>query len=75
MYMADTTIVNTPATQDSGTAGLVLVVVILVAIIGGGFLWYRYHGGRMMGSPTSTNINVTLPSTGGTNSTGSGTGY
>ncbi len=57
--MADT-IVNTPATQESGAAGWVVALIILIAVIVGGFLWFRYYGG----SPApagDTNINVTIP--------------
>ena len=70
--MADATIVNTPATQDSNAAGWAVAVIVLLAVIAGGFVWLGYYGT----GPTSTpdnNINVTVPvpGTGGTD-TGSG---
>jgi len=55
--MADTTIVNTPGSGDSG-AGWMVAVIILIAVVVGGFLWYRYQGRQV---PTDTNINVTIP--------------
>jgi hypothetical protein len=56
--MADT-IVNAPQ-GDSGAAGWMVAVVILVAVIVGGFLWYRYYGAPQA-APSDTNINVTIP--------------
>jgi len=56
--MADT-IVNTPS-QDSGTAGWAVAVIILLAVIVGGFLWYRSHGAAAPAQP-GANINVTIP--------------
>ena len=66
--MADTTIINTPASQDDSGAGWVVALIILIAVIVGGFLWYRYYGHAASTSPSGTNINVTIPtpSTGGT---------
>ena len=57
--MADTTIVNTPGSGsgDSG-AGWMVAVIILIAVVAGGFLWYRYQGRAV---PADTNINVTIP--------------
>ncbi|MDP2648789.1 MAG: hypothetical protein Q8P19_02715 [bacterium] len=59
--MADT-IVNTPATQDSGVAGWVVAFIILIAVIAGGFVWLRYYGGAEAPQEGTTNINVTVPS-------------
>jgi len=55
--MADT-IVNTPA-NDSGAAGWFVALIILLAVIAGGFLWYRYY--RAPAAAPATNINVTIP--------------
>lgn len=65
--MADT-IVNTPGPQESGTAGWAVAVVILLAVVVGGFVWYRYYRPAAPASTDTTNINVTIPapSTGGT---------
>ena len=57
--MADT-IVNTPSTNDSGAAGWVAAVVILLDVVGGGLVWYRYYRYRAP-APSTTNINVTVP--------------
>lgn len=72
--MADT-IVNTPATQDSGAAGWVVALIILIAVIVGGFMWYRYYGVPQASAPDTTNINVIIPTptTGGTSGTGGNT--
>ncbi|MEO6536753.1 MAG: hypothetical protein ABIT47_03580 [Candidatus Paceibacterota bacterium] len=57
------TIVNTPGNDNGSSAGwAVAVIVLLVVLIGGYFLWAR-HAGRP--AAPSTNINVSLP-TGGT---------
>ncbi len=69
--MADT-IVNTPAgNSDSGAAGWMVAIIVLIAVIGGGFVWYRYYRGP---APTGdTNINVTIPTPGaGTGDAGGG---
>ncbi len=58
--MADT-IVNTPAPADSGAAGWAVAVIILLAVLVGGFFWYRYYGVPQMAKPNTTNINVTVP--------------
>jgi hypothetical protein len=57
--MADTIITNTPGQNDSGSGGWVVAVVILLAVIAGGFIWYRYY--RHVPAPSTTNINVTIP--------------
>ena len=70
IYMADT-IVNTPATQDSGAAGWVVALIVLLAVIAGGFVWYRYYGAPQSPTPAgTTNINVTVPAVPGTTGTG-----
>ena len=57
--MADTTIVNTPA-REGDSAGWVVALIVIIAVIFGGFMWYRYY--RVPASTTSTtNINVTNP--------------
>lgn len=58
--MADT-IVNTPPSNDSGAAGWVVALIILIAVIVGGFMWYRYYGVPQASAPDTTNINVTIP--------------
>jgi len=79
--MADT-IVNTPgSSQDSGAAAWALaIVVILAVLIGGFFLLRRVNPGVPNTGDPGTNINVTVPSTGGTGGgggtgSGGGTGY
>jgi hypothetical protein len=58
--MADT-IVNTPApSNDSGAAGWMVAIIILLAVLAGGFYVYRYGIGRAP-APDTTNINVTVP--------------
>jgi hypothetical protein len=71
--MADT-IVNTPS-QESSSAGWAVAVIILLAVIVGGFVWYRSHGVAAAPAPAGTNISVTIPApTGGaTNGTGNNT--
>jgi len=60
--MADT-IVNTPAGQDSGAAGWVVALFIMLAIVAGGYLWYRTYGAPRAAAPVQdrTDINITLP--------------
>ena len=58
--MSETTIDN-PSSQDSGAAGWMVALIVLIAVIVGGFLWYRSYGGSRAASPSSTNINVTIP--------------
>jgi protein-S-isoprenylcysteine O-methyltransferase Ste14 len=56
------TIINTPGNNEdaSATDGWAVAVIILLVVIGAGaFLWFQY---RMPTETTSdTNINVTLP--------------
>ena len=56
--MADTIVTNSPGTNDSGAAGWVVALIILVVVIVGGFLWYRNYGFPGAGT---TNINLTVP--------------
>jgi heme/copper-type cytochrome/quinol oxidase subunit 2 len=55
-----TTVINTPATPESGDggAGWAVAVIILLAVIGVGvYFWIHYRS-----APSgATNINVTLP--------------
>ncbi|MBI5644895.1 hypothetical protein HY970_02245 [Candidatus Kaiserbacteria bacterium] len=62
--MADT-IVNTPgANRDEGSAlGWVVVLIVLLAVIVAAVLWYRNATPAPSGS--TSNINVTIPNTGG----------
>jgi hypothetical protein len=57
--MADT-IINTPqqTPQDNGSGGWAVAVIILILVIVGGFVWYRYY---RVSAPSTTNINVTVP--------------
>ena len=63
--MADT-IINTPSPQsENGNAGWAVAVIILVLIIVGGIVWYRtYHSAAPAPAGDTTNVNVTVPSTG-----------
>lgn len=74
--MADT-IVNTPGTRDdtgSNTLGMVAALLIILALIIGGVLFFRSAGG--VGIPnTGTDINVTVPNpTDGAGGVDGGTG-
>ncbi|MDO8481681.1 MAG: hypothetical protein Q7S75_01190 [bacterium] len=63
--MADT-IVNVPDASGSGDAGWLVALVVILVVIVGGVMWYRY--GYFAPTPSSgTNINVTIPAP-GTNS-------
>jgi|GEM_PF-6649895 len=76
--MADTTIVNTPsrrADTDStdSTIGWVIAIVVLAAVLVGGFLWLRNNNAAA--PAPGTNIEVTVPPGADTGSgTGTGTG-
>ena len=62
--MADTTIVNTPASSDSGAAGWIVALIVLIAVIVGGFFLYRSYAHATHATPApagNTNINVTVP--------------
>ena len=68
--MADTAI-NTPSSDGTGAAGMVVALIALVAIVVGGLLLFRYGGFAAPAQQDGTNINVTLPAgTGGTGDTG-----
>jgi len=64
--MADTIITNTPdrSNANDNGAGLVLALIVIVALLVGGYFLYR-HGAPGVPNTGSTNVNVTLPSTGG----------
>lgn len=64
--MADTIITNTPErrVEDNGAAGLLLAFIVIVALLIGGYFLYR-HGAPGVPNTGSTNVNVTLPSSGG----------
>jgi hypothetical protein len=57
--MADT-IVNAPqqTPQSSGVGGWIVAVLVLILVIVGGFVWYRYY---RVAQPSTTNVNVTVP--------------
>ncbi len=59
--MADTVITNTPTPNSDNSAGWVVAVLILLAVIGGGI--YAYRNGMLgkRAAPDTTNINVTIP--------------
>lgn len=58
--MADT-IVNTPAPQSDSSAGWVVAIIILLAVIAGGVYAYRAGMFGSRAAPDTTNINVTIP--------------
>ncbi len=58
--MADTIVTNSPAGNDSASAGWVVALVIVIAIIVGGIVMYQ-RGFFKAGPTDTTNINVTLP--------------
>ena len=66
--MSETTIVN-PSSQDSGAAGWMVALIVLIAVIVGGFLWYRSYGAHAE-APSSTNVNVTIPNPAAGSATG-----
>ena len=59
--MADTIITNTPDSTDSGAAGWAVALIIALAVIVGGFVWYRYYRAPAPASTTTNSINVTVP--------------
>ena len=59
--MADTIVTNSPGTNDSGAAGWMVALIILIAVIAGGFAMYR-NGMFTKSAPAGTsNINVVVP--------------
>ena len=59
--MADTIITNTPGSADgSGTAGLVMVIILIAAVLIGGTFVYK-KGYFRANEGSTTNINVTVP--------------
>ena len=91
------TIVNNPGSErvlevdrtGDATAGWAVAIIILVAVIGGLFIWVYYHRpAAVPANSTGGSINVTLPSNsnsgggtgagatgGGTTGGGTNTGY
>ncbi len=58
--MADTIITNTPArTDDSGALGWVVALIVVLAVIVGGYVWYQR--GADIPNTGGTNINVEVP--------------
>ncbi len=57
--MADTIVTNTPGTSEGGSAGWMVALIILLAVIAGGVFLYRR--GILDVPSRTTNINVTLP--------------
>lgn len=62
------TIVNTPGSQDSSGAGWAVAVVVLLLVLIVGYFAYAHYGGRS--AAPSANVNVTLPTSGGSDSGG-----
>ena len=67
--MADTIITNSPdrgtVAQDNGAVGLVVAILVVLALIVLGLFFFR-HGAPGVPNTGSTNVNVSLPSGGGT---------
>lgn len=73
------TVINNPAERaertseryvesDSGAGWAVAIIVLLAVVVVGAFLWYRYSAAPA-GTVPGTNVQVTLPSAGNTQST------
>lgn len=65
-----TTVINTPANTDGGDtgSGWAVAVIILLVVIGiGAYVWFHYRGATP--APGVTNVNVTLPANPITNPT------
>lgn len=58
--MADT-IVTTPASNDSGAAGWVVALIVIVAVAVAGFVWYRNNGAYQTPTQGGNTYNVTIP--------------
>ena len=65
--MADTIVTNSPGNSDSGAGMVVGLILVLLVVVGGIFLYQR--GAFRGAAPAGTNINVTVP-----NPTAGGTG-
>jgi len=64
--MADTIVTNSPGQSDSGAAGMVIALIILVAVVVGGVVLFRNGAFNNQAAEPDTNINVTIPTpTGG----------
>ena len=64
--MADTIVTNSPGQSDSGAAGMVIALIILVAVVVGGVVLFRNGAFNNQAAQPDTNINVTIPTpTGG----------
>lgn len=59
--MADTIVTNSPGTSDSGAAGMVIALIVLVVVIVGGIVLYQRGVFNNPSQPADTNINVTIP--------------
>lgn len=59
--MADTIVTNSPGTNDSGAAGWVAALAIIVALVVGGIFLYQRGVFSPQESADTTNINVTVP--------------
>ncbi len=62
--MADTIVTGS---SDSG-AGWAVAVIILLAVVVGGFVWFRYHPASAPAAPgASVNVTIPNPASGGAN--------
>ena len=75
IYMADTIIERDTSVRDTGdsSAGWAVAIIVLLAVIVFGAVYFYRHGAAAPANSGSTNINVTLPS-GGSGSTGGTSG-
>ncbi|MSR70899.1 hypothetical protein EXS62_02570 [Candidatus Kaiserbacteria bacterium] len=66
------TIINNPpervvAVDGADSSGwAIAVIILLVVVAGGAYAWMRYHPGTAAAPSGGTNINVTVPTPGGT---------
>ena len=66
--MAETVVVQPNSQDSSGGAAWIALAIIVVALVVGGVYMYRH--GRAPAATGGTNINVTLPGTGGNTTSG-----
>ena len=59
--MADTIVTNTPGPSDSGAAGWIVALIVLVAVVVGGVYMYRNGFFDRAATTDTTNINVVVP--------------